>query len=353
MDESLGRDLEEKLLNKLFSVKLWKPIVQKRLLRLATLILENIRKEKMDTSKKIVVLDIWKKIKSDDHGLKAWAFLALAKFANKIPMPNERIQEVIYYFLGENIGEFREIINEGIDNMVPVMYIHTVPQHDQNLYLIEKAIRINSASLNCLHNIFGMVVRNQEVFRQYKSLLYPRMIQAFQKIFFYAKPLLSKILAFELTKVMLTWSKNKNEEPKVRETELQIKEIVASCLYKELFQLHYILECDEVSDKDCMELTYKCLVMLRSILVNSPTQHFKFSNWERPHQINYIRDQYIQITTLNVIYIIMKYYNRDQITDELIRRFVEGAQSCLYCRWIRKLDFSSPQKQPHIIEGTL
>ena len=285
VDEALGTDLEEKLLNELFAGKTYKPFVQKKLLRFGTLILENIAKEKMDASKKIVVMDIWKKIKSDDPGMKAWAFLGLAKFANKIPMPNERIQEVIYFFLGETHVEYREIVNEAIDSVVPVMYQTAAQQqHEQNLYLLEKTIRINAASLSSLQNVFGMVVRNHKVFKNYKAILYPRMIQAFQKIFFYAKQHHAKSLAFELAKVMYQWSLDPPPDKRVQETEQQIREIVASCLFKELFQLQYILDNEEYLDKDNVELTYKCLSLFKAILQNSPDQNFKFSCWDKHHQ---------------------------------------------------------------------
>ena len=278
----LGRELEEKLLTDLFFSRPWKATIQRRALRFGALILEHIAREKMDNSKKVVVLDIWKKIKCDDPAMKAWAFMALAKFANKIPMPNERIQEVIYVFLGESLPDNRDVITEAINSVVPVMF-RAVPQQqqEQNLFLLERTIRLNASSLPTLINVFGMVVRNQIIFKPHKLVLYPRMIQAFQKIFFYSKPLQSKVLAFDIAKVMLIWSLDPSHDVKVVNTEAQIKDIVATCLFKELFQLHYILEVEEQLDKDCIELTYKCLVLLRSILLQAPDQQFKFSTWDR------------------------------------------------------------------------
>jgi len=288
-----GRDYEERLLNVLMGTRNWKSIVQRRLIRLAVLILEHIAKDKVEPSKKTVVIDIWKKIKSEDAAMKSWAFLALAKFANKVQMPNERIQEVIFVFFGDSYGDHKDVVYEAIDSFVPIMFkARELPaaQHEQNLFLLERTIRIHAASIVSLTNVFGMVVRNQEIFRNHKSILYPRMIQAFQKIFFYSKQLSAKSLAFDLAKVMLYWSLDRPNEnrhdPKIKETEAQIRDIVGTCFFKELYQLHYILDTDESTDEECAELIYKCLVVLRSILKRSPDQNYRFNPSEQHALVN-------------------------------------------------------------------
>eukprot|EP00826_Nyctotherus_ovalis_P003326 TRINITY_DN10675_c0_g4_i1.p1 TRINITY_DN10675_c0_g4~~TRINITY_DN10675_c0_g4_i1.p1 ORF type:complete len:200 (-),score=56.10 TRINITY_DN10675_c0_g4_i1:14-613(-) len=154
-------------------------------------------------------------------------------------------------------------------------------QFEQNLLLLERTIRINAASLMSLTNVFGMVMRNQTVFRPFKQTLYPRMIQAFQKIFFYSKQVSAKSLAFDLAKVMLYWSMDSTGEAKLKETENQIKDIIATCMFRELYQLHYILDTEEYTDKECVELTFKCLVMLRSILKGPNSPELKFHLTEK------------------------------------------------------------------------
>jgi len=287
MDIALNKSLEQMLFNMIFSTRPCKPMVQRRLLRLGVLILDHIGQDRVEHSKRTVVLDIWKKIKSEDQGMKAWAFLSLAKFANKVLMPNERIQEVIHAFFGENHGDYRDVISTAIDTFVPVMFKSKDPkQFDQNLLLLERTIRINAASLMSLINVFGMVMRNQAVFRAYKQSLYPRMIQAFQKIFFYSKQFSAKSLAFDLARVMLLWSMDTENDVKLRETENQIKEIIATCMFRELFQLHYILDAEELTDKECVELTFKCMVMLRSILMGTSKPELKFHSSEKHIQHN-------------------------------------------------------------------
>lgn len=351
VDIAINKNLEQILFNTVFSTRAWKPIVQRRLLRLGVLILDNIAQERVESSKRSVVLDIWKKIKSEDQGMKAWAFLSLAKFANKVLMPNERIQEVIHAFFGDNHGDYRDVVSVAIDSFVPVMFKKKESkQFEQNLLLLERTIRINAASLMSLTNVFGMVMRNQTVFRPFKQTLYPRMIQAFQKIFFYSKQVSAKSLAFDLAKVMLYWSMDSTAEAKLKETENQIKDIIATCMFRELYQLHYILDTEEYTDKECVELTFKCLVMLRSILKGPNNPELKFHLTEKKSSNIASKEMLLQITMLNLAMIVIKYYNKKAM-EENVKKLLESVQFTLRCKWPGKPDPYSPQKYPHIIEA--
>eukprot|EP00826_Nyctotherus_ovalis_P012976 TRINITY_DN13462_c0_g2_i2.p2 TRINITY_DN13462_c0_g2~~TRINITY_DN13462_c0_g2_i2.p2 ORF type:complete len:121 (-),score=54.31 TRINITY_DN13462_c0_g2_i2:8-370(-) len=103
----------------------------------------------------------------------------------------------------------------------------------------------------------------------------------------------SKLVAFKLANIMTVWSmegpKDNNEESKdsaeelrekqLNNTEIQIRSIIATCFFRELFQLHYILEADDASDSEATELTYKCLAMLRLSLIHisEPTRQAEIS----------------------------------------------------------------------------
>ena len=81
-DMAFTKETEEEMLKSVFSERVYKLSVQKKLMQLGTLILENLANEKLEYFKKLVMVDIWKKIKGEDHGIKSWAFLSLAKFAS-------------------------------------------------------------------------------------------------------------------------------------------------------------------------------------------------------------------------------------------------------------------------------
>ena len=57
----------------------------------------------------------------------------------------------------------------------------------------------------------------------------------------------------------------------------------------------------------------------------------------------------MQVTVLNVMKVVMQYYTKAKVED-YAKKFVESAQSTLYCKWPNKEAYS-PQKNPYIIEA--
>ena len=47
---------------------------------------------------------------------------------------------------------------------------------------------------------------------------------------------------------------------------------------------------------------------------------------------------------------VLAYYKKEKL-EENIKKFVEGAQNTLQCRWTGKPEQTSPQKHPHIIDA--
>ena len=254
----------------------------------------------------------------------------------------------------EPMGEYKEIINEAIDTLVPVLYPPGSSNAiDQNLIILEKAMRTSNAALHTLHNVFSMVVRNPDAFKPYKSSLYSRMIQAFQKIFFFGQQHYYKSSAFDIAKTMLSWCSIDIAESRVKEMENQIKEIILSCLFKELFFLHSILSSDDSLDKDPPELTYKCLALFKSILVNNPGIVFKISasiDKATVHNLN--KESIVHLTMLNTVRVLLKYYRKDKI-EENLRRILDALKIVFSCKWGGKMEQPIQQKHPLVIEGII
>ncbi len=56
------------------------------------------------------------------------------------------------------------------------------------------------------------------------------------------------------------------------------------------------------------------------------------------------------MTVLNVMKVVMQYYTKAKVED-YAKKFVESAQTTLYCKWPGKQETYSPQKNPYIIEA--
>ena len=140
--------------------------------------------------------------------------------------------------------------------------------------MLNKLIQICSSFLPGMTNIFGMISRNSEMFKQDRRFLYSKMIQAFQKIFFYSRQFQFKILALNLASIMILWVLEEYKKKTMTAIDMQIVNIIATSLFKETYQCHYILHSDNSTDKDATELTYKALYMLK--LIFNEFQDFQF-----------------------------------------------------------------------------
>lgn len=278
---------------------------RRKMVRLGALVFEHTRH--FNITMRGVLPQLWKRAENEDLGVRVWALLAIANLSKNFTLPCDRIQKVVSSFFMEHYEEYRDVVEFAVDALVPLVYRESEEvkgmQNNQNLTVLLQTARFYSGSLTMLNNIFAMISRNASVFKESRLKLYGSMIQAFQKLFFYSRLYQSKLVAFKLANIMTIWciesAKENRPEPKdaadelrekqLNNTETQIRSILATCLFRELFQLHYILEADDASDSEATELTYKCLAMLRVLLVNfadlkfivEPGEHHAINNKNR------------------------------------------------------------------------
>jgi len=261
-----GRLLEEKLLVTAFNINTIYMTVRKRLLRLGVLMLEKGNKETIESSKQMVVMSIWNTVLAKDPELKSWGFLALANFATRVVMPSNRLRYVLSKLFTEEYTECNDVVNKALDTLVPIMFREDNSSYKENLNTIRKAVNLNSESISNLVNISGMIERNEAIFKQARFDLYSEMIAAFQKILYSSHQYQHKVLALNLANKMIIWGTLRTEGIRERNTEMEVRNIIASTLFKELYLYHYILDTEDSSEKEMIELTYKCLLLLKKLL---------------------------------------------------------------------------------------
>eukprot|EP00826_Nyctotherus_ovalis_P027209 TRINITY_DN21230_c0_g1_i1.p1 TRINITY_DN21230_c0_g1~~TRINITY_DN21230_c0_g1_i1.p1 ORF type:complete len:292 (+),score=76.51 TRINITY_DN21230_c0_g1_i1:64-939(+) len=240
--------------------------VQRRLLRLGALMLEHGTKEAIEHTTNTVVMSIWKKKGIRDPEAKSWAFLSLVNFARRVAMPNERLQVVLHDFFENYSAECKDTLIVATDRLVPIMFKENSAFYTQNLLLIEKTLRISSDSLSVLASVFGMVTRNRTIFKQARYELYPRMVQAFQWILFHSQQHQHKVLALSVASTMVGWGTAENEGGVRQKAEVQVRNVVATVLFREVYSYHCILDTEDSTDKEVAELTYKYLMTLKALL---------------------------------------------------------------------------------------
>lgn len=266
LNEITGRGLEETLLETVFTTVPNFMTVQRRLLRLGALMLEHGTKEAIDHTTNTVVMSIWKKKGIRDPEAKSWAFLSLANFVRRVALPNERLQIVLHDFFENYSAECRDTLVVATDRLVPIMFKENNAFYTQNLLLIEKTLRLSWDSPWTVASIFGMVARNRGVFKQARYELYPRMVQAFQWIFFHSQQYQHKVLALSMASTMIGWGMAESQGGVKLKAEVQVRNVIATVLFREVYSYHCILDTEDSTEKEMVELTYKCLVILKALL---------------------------------------------------------------------------------------
>ena len=291
-NEFLDELTEDKLITSIYSNDDLK--TQGESLKLGALLLEYT--PYLNINKQTLIVDLWKKTKAEDIEVKVWAYVGFANLSKKVRIPNERTINVIHNLFGETSVEYRIVLEYATDKYAPTI------SKEQNLMQLKGSIKHYSAFLGQSANIFGMIGRNSALFKSSRHIFYGNMIKAFQKLFFYTKLYQPKVIALKLATIMILWGMEGTRDRALIETERQIKSIIATCLFKELFQMHYILDTDDCTENEAIELTYKCLAIFRMLLVRYPDVKFAITAEENRSitDINRVSFSHFPIYTLFV-----------------------------------------------------